>query len=211
VGRLKPEQQEYVEEVYHGNQRMVALVNALLNVSRIEMGTFSIEPENANIIHILNDAIDDVLPQIQNKKIDIQRYVPKNMPMLKVDKGLVFIIFQNLISNAVKYTPDKGTVKIFVNINKSKKEINIKVSDTGYGIPKEQQKYIFTKLFRADNVKQLDTVGTGLGLYMAKSIVDHIDGKIWFESKIKKGTTFYVVLPLEGMKKKEGTRRLEVG
>ena len=80
------------------------------------------------------------------------------------------------------------------------------VSDTGYGIPEAQQEKIFTKLFRADNVREKDTDGTGLGLYIVKAIVGHSGGEIWFTSQENKGTTFYVTLPLTGMKKKEGTK-----
>ena len=84
----------------------------------------------------------------------------------------------------------------------------ITVADDGYGIPKNQQSKIFTKMFRADNVQELDTDGTGLGLYIIKSVVEHSGGKIWFESEENKGTTFYVTIPLKGMSKKEGTKGL---
>ena len=84
----------------------------------------------------------------------------------------------------------------------------IKVKDTGIGIPKEQQDKIFEKLFRADNVKETDTEGTGLGLYVVKSIIENCGGKVWFESKENKGTTFYALMPLHGMEKKEGKKSL---
>jgi two-component system sensor histidine kinase VicK len=82
----------------------------------------------------------------------------------------------------------------------------LKITDTGYGIPKDQQNKIFSKLFRADNVVGKDTEGTGLGLYIAKSIVEQSGGKIWFESSENKGTTFYVELPIRKAKKQNGTR-----
>ncbi|MBT3412712.1 MAG: ATP-binding protein [Candidatus Jacksonbacteria bacterium] len=87
-------------------------------------------------------------------------------------------------------------------------DILISVADTGYGIPKKQQAQIFTKLFRADNVKAKDTNGTGLGLYLVKSILDTCGGKVWFESKEEHGTTFYVTIPSKGMKSKKGTKKL---
>jgi len=90
----------------------------------------------------------------------------------------------------------------------SREMLLITVADTGYGIPKEQQDKVFTKMFRADNVRERDPEGTGLGLYLVKSIVEHVNGTIWFESEEGKGSTFYIALPLEGMKKKEGTRHL---
>jgi two-component system sensor histidine kinase VicK len=114
-----------------------------------------------------------------------------------LDPDLTRIIFQNLLTNAVKYTPSGG--KISLKIELRKKHVLIKISDTGYGVPKRQQRQLFTKLFRADNVRRQDTDGTGLGLYIVQSIVESAQGKVWFESEENKGTTFYVRLPLKGM------------
>jgi two-component system sensor histidine kinase VicK len=86
----------------------------------------------------------------------------------------------------------------------------VKISDTGYGVPKAQQNRLFTKFFRGDNVRQRQTDGTGLGLYIAKSILDHSSGAIWFESEENKGTTFFVAIPLSGMKEKSGIQTLLV-
>lgn len=109
------------------------------------------------------------------------------------------MVIQNLLSNAIKYTPEGGKVEASIDLVKGN-GIIFKVSDTGYGIPTDQQNKIFTKLFRADNVVGKDTEGTGLGLYIAKSIVEQSGGKIWFESSENKGTTFYVTLPLKKSK-----------
>jgi len=117
------------------------------------------------------------------------------------------IVLQNLLTNSVNYTPESGKIKL--SVKKSKKEILLTVSDNGYGIPKKDQDKIFTKMFRADNVKIRDTSGTGLGLYIVKSIIEQTaGGKIWFESEENKGTTFFIVLPLTGMVKKDGSRAL---
>jgi len=117
------------------------------------------------------------------------------------------IVWQNLLSNALKYTPVKGQISI--SIEKNKNNIKIEVADSGIGIPKAQQNKIFTKLFRADNAKERETDGTGLGLYIVKSIIDQFDGKIWFKSVEHKGSTFFVTIPLKGIKSKEGSRGLE--
>lgn len=114
----------------------------------------------------------------------------------------------NLLSNALKYTPNGGTVSFDIlkqSSDDSKEEILIKISDTGYGIPKDQQDRVFEKMFRADNIKQLDVSGSGLGLYIVKSMVDKFNGKIWFESEVGKGSTFYVTIPLSGMEQVEGS------
>ena len=102
----------------------------------------------------------------------------------------------------MEYTPPGGKIELAISLDREKGGIQIKISDTGYGIPKNQQARIFTKFFRADNVRNKDTDGTGLGLYIVKLIVENSGGKIWFESEENKGTAFYVTVPLEGMKKK---------
>jgi signal transduction histidine kinase len=117
------------------------------------------------------------------------------------DPKLLRMIIQNLLSNSVKYTPIGGKVELSVSLA-DKKNIQIKLRDTGYGIPKKQHSKIFTKLFRADNVREKDTDGTGLGLYIVKSIVEKSGGKIWFESPGENhGTVFYVTLPIKGISK----------
>lgn len=207
AGKLNKEQKDYLSEIYKGNQRMVELVNALLNVSRLEMGTFIIEPELLHITKISDDAIEEAQSAIVKKKIKFKKTYGKNIPKIKLDKKLTHIIFQNLLSNAVKYTRKNG--KVDLNVKKVGNNIKITVSDSGYGIPKFQQEKIFSKLFRADNVKTLETEGTGLGLYLVKSIIDQVGGNIWFESEEGKGTRFFVTIPLKGMKKKEGIKKLD--
>ncbi len=122
---------------------------------------------------------------------------------MQADPKLLRMVMQNILSNAVKYTPSGGKIKLTISVSDDK-NIKIKISDTGYGIPKNQHSKIFTKLFRADNVRDKDTNGTGLGLYIVKSIVENSGGKIWFESpKENHGTTFYVTMPIKGLIKKK--------
>lgn len=207
AGKLNEEQKKYLDEVYRSNQRMVGLVGALLNVSRLELGTFVVEPEPTDVLALARSVIDEQKPHIEEKKLKLTEKHADNLPLLNADPKLLSIVFQNILSNAVQYTPKGGKIEISLSLD-DKKNILLKVSDTGYGIPKKQQDKIFTKLFRADNVQEKDTEGTGLGLYIVKLIIDHSGGKIWFESEENRGTTFYVTLPLGGMKKKEGTKGL---
>lgn len=218
AGVLNEDQKRYVEEVYKGNQRMVDLVNSLLNVSRLELGTFAVEPEPVNIIELAKSAANDLKPQIIEKKLIFKEYYGNNLPVFNADPKLLRMVFQNLLSNSVKYTPDNGEVSISIDLIKggdefggkkiNEKSIIIVVSDSGYGITQSQQDKIFSKLFRADNVREKDTEGTGLGLYIVKAIVDLSGGMIWFKSEENKGTAFYIILPAEGMKKREGVKKL---
>jgi PAS domain S-box-containing protein len=207
AGTITGEQREYLEEIHSGNKRMIGLVNALLNVSRIEMGVFMVEPEPASITEIAGAVISDLTTLFVEKKIAFSTSFEPNLPIVNVDTKLLNIIFQNLLSNAIKYTPVGGMVTVSIK-KEEEKFIVIKVSDTGCGIPLNQHSKIFTKLFRADNVIPMDTEGTGLGLYIVKSILDHSGATINFVSEEHKGTTFTIKLPLTGMKKRAGTRAL---
>jgi signal transduction histidine kinase len=224
AGAITDEQKKYLKEVYASNERLIELVNGLLDASRIDLGTFSIEPEPTNIIERAETALVKFLPQIKQKNIILKKNFDE-FPIINLDPRLTKIVFENIISNAVKYTPPEGTIHF--SIKKTEKDIYIKISDTGCGIPREQQPKVFTKLFRADNVKKIEASGTGLGLYIVKAVIEKSGGKIWFESpslelllakgeknadipidKRNRGTTFFFTIPLKGMKSKPGTKKL---
>jgi len=207
AGNINAEQKKYLEEVYHANKRMVDLVGALLNVSRLELGTFMIEPKMSDICEFANSVVVELQPMIERKKLKVITKYDNSLPQISVDPKLTRIIFQNLLSNAAKYTPENGNITL--EIEKSGLDAKITVTDTGCGIPEAVKSKVFTKLFRADNAREIDSDGTGLGLYIIKSIVDQSGGKIWFESAENKGTTFYVTIPLSGFHKKEGEKAIE--
>ncbi|MFZ2310129.1 MAG: ATP-binding protein, partial [Patescibacteria group bacterium] len=206
-GPLNDEQKNFVEEIYTGNQRMVDLVNSLLNVSRLELGTFAVDPEPTDIIATAQSVLNELKPGVISKELIVDFKHDQEIPIIQADPKLIRIIFQNLLSNAIKYTPTKGTVSL--KVDKDTKNLLIEVADTGYGIPQKDQARIFEKLFRAENVREKDTEGTGLGLYIVKSIINHAGGKITFKSEENKGTTFSLEIPLSGMKKKKGDKKIE--
>jgi len=206
VGELSKEQKELTRTIHQSSIRMTELVDALLNVSRLELGTFLVEPKETEMVEMAEDVLEEMKVKIIEKKHKIIKKYNPNKILINADQKLLRMVFQNLLSNAIKYTPDKGTVSL--KVEKQKEQFYIEVKDTGFGIPKADQNTIFTKLFRADNARKLEVEGTGLGLYIIKTIVEHAGGKIWFESTENKGTTFFVTFPLDGMKKKEGTKAL---
>lgn len=228
AGKLSKKQKDFVDEIYNGNQRMVSLVNALLNVSRIELGTLAIDPKPTDFSAMAESVLGELKKIITEKELVIESKYDNSLPQIDADPNIIRIIFQNLLTNSVKYTPEKG--KVMVVLEKKEPNILIKIADTGYGIPSDQKERIFEKMFRADNVKERDAGGTGLGLYLVKAIVEDAGGKIWFESpslafgkasafieisadksagkKETPGTTFFITLPLSGMQKKEGSKTL---
>ena len=207
IGELSQDQQSVVADIVNGNQRMIDLVNALLNVSRLDLGTFAIEPEPISYAEIAESVIKEHQPQLTAKKIEVAKQLADNMPKINADKNLIRIIFQNLISNAIKYSPEGSAITVKVTFDD--KNAYISVADNGFGIPKAQQNRIFSKLFRADNVLKKDVDGTGLGLYLIKSILNTVGGTINFQSEENVGTTFNISMPLTGMQKKEGSKGLE--
>ncbi|MFA6476301.1 MAG: ATP-binding protein [Candidatus Paceibacterota bacterium] len=219
AGPVNEEQKKYLQEISVGNQRMVDLVNALLNVSRLDLGTFTIEPEPTDISELAKSVLFELKSQIITKNLKIEESYDKTVPpTFLADKKLLRIIFQNLLSNAVKYTKPEGKLEVKIlsmpkdQIFGGKKiledSIVVSVSDSGIGIPAGQRDKIFSKLFRADNARESETEGTGLGLYIVQSIINQSGGEVWFDSVENKGTTFYLRFPIGGMKKKEGSKTL---
>ena len=191
---IGPQQQQYIEELNEAGRRMAMLISDLLEVSSLELQTYKPSLSAIDVSSVLNTVVKDLQAQIASRKITLHIKVDQNLPKLALDKLFLTTILQNLLSNSVKYTPSGGSIS--VSITYERRRMLIRVQDTGIGIPKEQQSEIFTKLFRADNAKQVDSNGTGLGLYIVKTIVNRLGGDIWFESAENKGTIFNVKLPV---------------
>jgi PAS domain S-box-containing protein len=206
AGKMNKTIKDYVEEIYVSNRRMVSLVDALLNVSRIDLGTFSVQPKMLDIKELIDTEVNELKPKIEQKKFVVKTEIEKDLPKINADPNLIRIVVQNLLTNAVKYTPKDG--KITIEASKKGNEIIFSVKDTGCGIPENKKSKIFEKLFRTDNARLIDPDGTGLGLYMVKSIMDKTGGSVWFESKENEGSTFYVSIPIGGMPEIKGSTRL---
>ena len=210
VGKINADQKHYLKNIYDGNKRMMELISALLDVSRIELGTFSIMPEVVSLPEICNNLISELKSQLAAKKIRLTADYQPFLPKISADPRLAYIIFQNLLTNAVNYSPPKSRISVAISVNKDQEPgyYLISVKDQGIGIPAQEQDKIFSKLYRADNAREEVPEGTGLGLYIVKSVLEHTGGEIWFESEENKGSTFFVKLPLTGMKQKEGEKAL---
>ncbi len=185
-------QKEYLGKIYTNTERMVELVDAFLNVSRLELGVFVIKKEPVNLRDKIESILNNLDPKIKEKNLKVSKTYTTDNFVVSADLKMIQIIFENLISNAIKYTPTGGEIRI--TMRKKSDEILIGIADTGIGIPAGQQSKIFTKFFRADNVSSQKIDGTGLGLYLVKTLVEKAGGKIWFESIENKGTAFCVTL-----------------
>lgn len=192
-GKLTPDQREYLEKIYLSNQRMIDLINDFLNVSQIELGTLKFKYTAINLADRVREIIGEMQPEISKKKIKIVERYGKTK-FISSDYDLFTLMVQNLLSNAIKYTPSRGQVTIESRARHQR--VVLRIADTGYGIPRAEQGKVFTKFFRAANIKEKNVAGTGLGLYAVKSIVEQLGGRVRFHSEENRGATFYLELPI---------------
>lgn len=206
---LNDKQKNYIKEIFNINKLMGNLVNDLLDVSHIDLGKMEINYVPVDMTVLSQSILSELEPEILKKKITIIEKYQEKLPVFMIDKKIAGIIIQNLLTNAVRYTPaDKnGEVVVSIDLIKKDEVVNLKkvtvesllitVKDNGIGIPLNQSHKIFSKMFRADNARENEKDGNGLGLYMVKKVVEAISGDIWFISEEGKGTTFYVLLPFK--------------
>ncbi len=194
VGKLNAEQLDLLSKGYKSNERIIRLVNDLLNVSRIEEGRFGYVFEKQDIMTIINPVVEGVESLIDKNHVKFKINKPAKLPLVIFDKDKLTLVIQNLLDNAVKYTPEYG--KIEINITETGKFLRIAVKDNGVGIPEKDKAKLFSKFFRATNVIRMQTEGSGLGLFIVKNIVEKHGGTIAIDSKEGVGTEFSFKLPI---------------
>jgi PAS domain S-box-containing protein len=193
---LTENQKKYIQELYAASKQIVQVTNDLLTVSELELGRMPFKQEKLSLPKIIKRVLEDYDHKIAEKKIRFKEVYNGDFPEIETDFFLVKTIFNELISNAVTYTPPEGTITLTVSIDPQRTNtFLVSIADTGYGIPKDQQEKVFSKMFRATNAKEKVMRGTGLGLYIVKLIMKLMGGEIWFTSELDKGSTFYVTLP----------------
>lgn len=186
-------QAKYMDKISHSLERMDMLVNDFLNVSKLELGTLTPTIATVEVISFLETIRDEHAVGASKKNIRLDAIFDEHIGTIQSDSHLLHMVISNLLSNAIKYTKENGTVILKAILDAE--HLVITVTDTGMGIPLEDQDMIFSKMFRASNAREQVTDGTGLGLYIVKEAAEIIGGKISFESQEGVGTTFTVTLP----------------
>lgn len=193
IGKLNTEQTAYISELYDATQRMIKLVNDLLNSTRIDFGNIKLQSTKIDMHDVFSDILRDCQVPIKRHHLVIHNDVKqKGKYVISSDRPTLYVIFENIITNAIKYTPSKG--HIYITVAETKKDITVSVRDTGYGIHGGDKTKIFDKYFRSESIKKVSTDGTGLGLFITKAFTHSLGGTITFDSS-GKGTTFHVTIP----------------
>ncbi|MCA9325640.1 PAS domain-containing protein [Candidatus Saccharibacteria bacterium] len=193
MGELSASQQKALDTILSASDRMNELINLLLNVSRIEGGNITLNIKRHDLNKLMSELEKELALQAREKNIQLVFIQPKTLVHVRTDNLIAKEVLTNLITNAIKYTPDGG--KVTIRLRARADSAVFSVADSGIGIPKYSQDHIFSKFFRAQNVMRTETTGSGLGLYLVKGLVDNLDGKIWFKSEENVGSTFYLELP----------------
>jgi signal transduction histidine kinase len=194
LGALTNEQKTFLMKAYESNNRMVLLLRDMLLTDKIESGKLKSGESVSLLPDLPENLIVELMPLALKKNVALNFTHPENSyPPVRIDPEQLRAVLQNLIENAIKYTNPQG--KVDLNIQKADKYIRFTVADNGIGIPEKNRKEIFSRFFRAPNAVKVETDGSGLGLFIAKSIVEKNEGTIEFTSEENVGTTFVVQLP----------------
>ncbi|MCC7118278.1 MAG: response regulator [Anaerolineales bacterium] len=195
TGPLNENQLEFLHRLQGSVQHITVLINDLLDLGRLEAG-FDTRREMVHLDTVLKSTLDMVELQARKKKIKITTKVDPGLKPLRANPVRIRQMLDNLVSNAVKYTQDEGTVKVSLLMRDG--QIVLQVEDDGPGIPPEEQSRVFDKFYRATNMADNESVeGSGLGLAIVKSIVESHQGRVWVESTLGSGSTFFAILPTE--------------
>jgi signal transduction histidine kinase len=198
LGEINEKQKEYLDIVNDSGDKMIRLVNDLLNVSRIEQGRFTIQPKSFAIDEMVSETIREfeAIASVNNIRLSLVK--DKDLPNVFADQDKIRMVIQNLIDNAIKYSK-KGGGLVIITAERDKekdKKIKLSVKDDGTGIPFFMQKHVFGKFFRGENLIKQKVEGTGLGLFIARGIVKISNGEIGFKSEEGKGSIFWFTLPV---------------
>jgi len=203
LGNMDEQLQAQLKNGLTSTNRMIDIIADLLDVSRLEEKRYDLNLVSVDVIELVKIIVDELRVIVEKKGIDINVSVPSDsLPAIIADRDRLKMALQNIIDNAVNYTPEGSVVISFAHEEKQKQSIIIRVKDTGIGIAEKDQKHLFTKFYRAKNAIRLRPEGSGLGLFIAREIITILNGKIWVDSEEGKGSTFSVMVPIKQLLRK---------
>lgn len=196
VGEVPPPQEQFLVIADRNLKRLSRLINDLLDLSKLEAGKMELKKQNIPIEKVIAEVMETLQTWAQTKAIALKKEVEEGLPDVSIDPDRITQVLTNLIGNAIKFTPQQGTITVKAKFGKEKKDIQVSVADTGIGISPENIPKVFDKFYQIGERVSTDISGTGIGLSIAKEIVELHGGTIWVESEKGKGTEFIFTIPL---------------
>ena len=195
MGALTPEQNTYLGYTQEGVNQLISIVEDILFMTRSDLGQFAIKQQEAPFGALVRQVVSSLQPQAQKAEVAITQDIPATLPSLYIDSQKIIQVLNNLITNAIKFTPPGGTITVRSRLYDAM-SVMISVADTGYGIPYEDQHHVFERFYQSNHTQQSKMGGYGLGLSIAKLIVEQHGGTIGFDTIPNEGTTFYFTVPI---------------
>ncbi|HRV93978.1 MAG TPA: ATP-binding protein [Anaerolineae bacterium] len=195
-GPLNEQQRKFLEITRNGARHLTQITRDLLDTSQIEAGQVELLLKPENLQALLETVAAELKPQRDIKHQSLTIHAAADLPLALCDDMRMVQIITNLFSNASKYTPEGGTIDVSIDLAAEEGFLQVAVADTGVGIGSEDQKKLFTRFFRAKTASLTGASGTGLGLHITRNLVELHGGRIWFESELNRGSTFYFTLPV---------------
>ena len=200
IGDIADDQRNFLQKGFESTERMIAIVNDLLNVDYMEADKVEYNFIKINLGDLIASVLFEFNNQCESKQIKMEYLKPDGtLPNISADPIKISMVLENLIDNAIKYTPQGGHVTIALKndrLNSARSVLEVMVADTGIGIPQAERDRLFHRFFRASNAINVHTDGTGLGLFISRDIIEKHGGEIWFETKEGEGTSFHFTLPI---------------
>ena len=195
AGKISKQQRQLLQEAFTSSERMVHLISDFLNVSRLQTGKFVVDRKESDLAEVVKQEVANIKQIAQSHQVRVEYKQPSRFPVLYLDEGKIRQVIMNFIDNAIYYAPDSTAIKVTLSVEDG--EAVLRVIDKGMGVPKEAQSKLFTKFFRAENARKQRPDGTGVGLFLAKKVIDGHGGQVVFESTLGKGSTFGFRLPIK--------------
>jgi PAS domain S-box-containing protein len=194
--QLPEAQQNFLSIIERNLKRLTLLINDLLDLAKLEAGKIELKREALSIKDIIDESLQGLTAWAQTKSITIEKIIPENLPQVNADPNRIIQVLNNLIGNAIKFTPNNGKITVEAIFRKEMNDLGVSIQDTGIGISKENLKKVFDKFYQVEERASTDISGTGIGLSIVKEIVELHGGKVWVESEKDKGARFAFTLPL---------------
>jgi signal transduction histidine kinase len=203
AGKISDTQKQLLTEAFNSSERMVRLIGDFLNVSRLQTGKFIIDAHPTDLAKVIEQELDGLGTNARSRNLTFSYTPPKNLPLLNIDEGKIRQVIMNFSDNAMYYSKEGSAIKVALNVDGP--DVVFSVKDTGIGVPKNEQAQLFGKFYRASNARKQRPDGTGVGLFLAKKVIDAQGGSVEFSSDEGKGSTFGFRLPIQKLRVPEDT------